>query len=68
VNNPHQFNNQNDQNSAHITTRDNVYDNTSGTNDPPQGGGTPFTDPPYTAMIDPAEDVPALVQDCAGPQ
>jgi pectate lyase len=67
VKSPHEFNNTDDEATAHITARNNVYNNTTG-NMSTGGGGTPFTNVPYEAMIEPANDVPAVVQACAGPQ
>jgi pectate lyase len=56
----------------------NVYDNTTGAKDTGYGGTRdvagqesfdpgPF-DPPYDYTLDPADDVPELVQKCVGPQ
>jgi pectate lyase len=67
VNSPHEFNNSDDEQTAHITARNNVYDDTSG-NVSTGGGGTPFTSVPYDATIRPAAEVPAIVQSCAGPR
>jgi pectate lyase len=67
VSNPHEYNNSDDEATAHITQRNNVFDGTSGDN-VSGGGGTAFTSPPYAASIDDASAVPALVQACAGPQ
>jgi pectate lyase len=67
VDSPHEFNSTEDEASAHITARSNVYDGTSG-NQSTGGGGTPFTSVPYTATIEPANNVPSIVQACAGPR
>ena len=66
VNNPEEFNNSDDQTTANITARGNVYDNSG---DELTGGqGTPFTDPPYSMTIDDPNVLPELVQRCAGPR
>jgi pectate lyase len=67
VSNPHEFNNDEDEPTAHITERGSVYSNTSGLQIR-GGGGTPFTSAPYTVTLDAAADVPALVQACVGPR
>jgi pectate lyase len=67
VNSPHEFNNAEDQPTAHITARDNVYDGTTG-NQATGGGGAPFTSVPYPVTLDPAANIPALVKACAGPR
>jgi pectate lyase len=67
VDSPHEFNSAEDEPTAHITARNNVYNNTTG-NQSTGGGGTPFTSVPYTATIEPANNVPAVVQACAGPR
>jgi pectate lyase len=67
VNSPHEFNNSADEGTAHITARNNVYDDTSG-NVSTGGGGTPLTSVPYDATIEPANAVPQTVQSCAGPR
>ena len=67
VNSPHEFNNSEDEPTAHMTVRNNVYDGTTG-NRAMGGGGTPFTDVPYQALRDPADRVPATVRACAGPR
>jgi pectate lyase len=64
---PHGFNSEEDQGTSHITARNNVYEGTTGSNET-GGGGTPFDTPPYSAPIDNANEVPGLVQVCAGPQ
>jgi pectate lyase len=67
VDSPHQFNNEDDQQTASITVRGNIYDNTSG--DQETGGGGPaFTNPPYNYTLDAAAAVPNLVQQGAGPK
>ena len=67
VKSPHQFNNTDDQQSASITVRNNVYDNVSG--DQETGGGGPaFTNPPYNYTLDNANQVPNLVMAGAGPK
>ncbi len=67
VDSPHEFNNSSDQGTAHITERNNVYDNTTGANET-GGGGTPFTNAPYSFTLDDANGVRDLVMSCAGPQ
>ena len=67
VNSPHVYNNATDETTSYINRRNNVFDATTGTN-VSGGGGTPFDNPPYSASIDDANDVPALVQACAGPR
>jgi pectate lyase len=66
VNTPHQFNNSTDQTTAYITATNNTYTNTSGTK-ATGGGGTPFTNPPYTYTLDAASTVQSAVQSGAGP-
>lgn len=61
-----------------IVSRGNVFDNTTGKRDNGHGGSRhasgqtfkvePFTTPPYPYSMDKAEEVPALVSKCAGPQ
>ena len=64
---PHQFNSADDEKTANITARDNVYDKTSG--DQATGGGGPaFTKAPYSPVIESADSVPAIVKQCAGPR
>jgi pectate lyase len=69
VKSPHRFQ---DTNPSHITARDNVYDNTTGSRDTGLGGSggtvTPFTDPPYDYKLDATATVPDLITRCAGPQ
>ena len=67
VNSPHEFNDATDETTASITARNNTYSGTTG-NQVTGGGGTPFTSVPYTATIEPASGIPALVQSCAGPR
>ena len=67
VGNPHEFNDSTDQMTASITARNNTYSGTSG-NQSTGGGGAPFTTPPYSATIESAGGIPALVQGCAGPR
>lgn len=61
-----------------IVSRGNVFDNTTGKRDNGHGGSRhaggqtfkvePFTTPPYPYAMDKAEDIPALVTKCAGPE
>jgi pectate lyase len=67
VNSPHEFNSTDDQATAYITARNNTYDNTTG-NQATGGGGTPFSNAPYSATIESASGIPALVRSCAGPR
>lgn len=70
VNDPHIFA---DTNPTVITATGNVYDNTSGDQDTGaqdnSGEADPFPSPaPYAYSLDAAENVPALVTQCVGPQ
>ena len=67
VNSPHEFNNADDQKTAHITARDNQYEGTTGSQ-LTGGGGTPLTSVPYDAKVEPAGGIAALVRACAGPR
>mgnify|MGYP003575059146 FL=1 len=61
-----------------ITTRGNIYDNTTGKKDSGRGGTrdvagqkfpvSAFAQPPYSYRLDNAEDVPTIVSRHAGPQ
>ncbi|HEY3498307.1 MAG TPA: hypothetical protein VGK73_26615 [Polyangiaceae bacterium] len=67
VNSPHQFNDEDDEATASITARNNVYNQTTG--DQLDGGGGPaFTSAPYAPTIEPADGIPNVVQACAGPR
>jgi pectate lyase len=67
VNSPHEFNNATDQGTAHITARNNAYQNTTGAR-ATGGGGPAFASVPYSATIEPASGIPSVVQACAGPR
>jgi len=67
VNSPHEFNDADDQKTAHITARDNEYDGVTG-NQLTGGGGAALTSVPYQAKVEPAAGIPALVKGCAGPR
>jgi pectate lyase len=67
VSSPHEFNNAEDEPTAHITERGSTYANTSGTQ-ARGGGGTPFTSAPYQVELEPSAEVPARVKACAGPR
>lgn len=67
VQSPQEFNNSTDETTASITARDNIYQSTTGTK-ATGGDGPAFTSPPYSATMDAASDVPAVVQRCAGPR
>ena len=66
VKNPTQFNNSDDQTTAYITEKNNVFTNTSGTT-ATGGGGTPFTTPPYSYTPDATDALQAAIQAGAGP-
>jgi pectate lyase len=67
VKNPQQFNSTSDQATAYITSSNNVYTNTSGTQ-ATGGGGTPFTTPPYAYTPDATSGLQAAIQAGAGPK
>jgi pectate lyase len=67
VDSPHQFNNSEDEGTAHITAAGNVYSGTSG-DQVTGGGGEPFTEVPYPVTLDAAEQLNELVPGCAGPR
>jgi pectate lyase len=68
VDDPHEFNNADDQTTAFITAGNtNVYINTT-SDQAVGGGGTPFTDPPYDYTLENAATVEATVTSQAGPQ
>jgi pectate lyase len=67
VNNPHEFNNEEDEPTAHITERGSDYTTATGAQ-VRGGGGTPFTMAPYSFTLDATAEVPAIVKACAGPR
>jgi pectate lyase len=68
VDDPHEFNNADDQLTANITAgNSNLYIATT-SDMAVGGGGTPFTDPPYDYTVDDAASVEAAVTSGAGPQ
>ena len=67
VDNPQVFNSSADQATAFITSSNNEYDNTTGTQ-AVGGGGTPFVSPPYDYAPDRATEVQAAVRSGAGPE
>jgi pectate lyase len=67
VDSPHEFNNDEDRTTAHITSRDNVYTDVTGAREV-GGDGTPFTNPPYAANLDAGSSVAERVRACAGPR
>jgi pectate lyase len=67
VKDPHVFNSDEDEATAHITARNNDYLGTTGER-AMNGGGTAFTSAPYTHTVEPASGIPALVRACAGPR
>jgi pectate lyase len=68
VDDPHEFNDADDQLTAHITAdASNTYLDTT-SDRATGGGGTPFTTPPYAYTLDAASDVPLTVTSGAGPQ
>lgn len=67
VKDPHEFNNSDDQGTAHITASGNLYTSVSG-DKATGGGGTPFTDPPYAYTLDATANLLAAIQAGAGPK
>lgn len=67
VDSPHEFNNSSNQATAYITSINNVYDACTGTQ-ATGGGGTPFTDPPYSYTAESAEAARSAILSDAGPQ
>jgi pectate lyase len=68
VDDPHEFNNEEDQTTAFITAgASNLYIATT-SDQAVGGGGTPFTDPPYDYTLEQAATVEASVTSGAGPQ
>jgi pectate lyase len=67
VKTPQEFNNTADMGTAYITATNNVYTGVSG-GQATGGGGTPFTTPGYTYMLDAGSNVQSLVQAGAGPR
>lgn len=67
VDDPHEFNNSSNQQTAHITAQGNDYISTSG-DMATGGGGVPFTNPPYAYTLDPVSQVRGDVEALAGPQ
>jgi pectate lyase len=69
VKSPHQFA---DTNHAYIAATGNIYDSTTGNKETGLGGSTGASvaawTPSYGYKLDKAEDVPSIVQRCAGPQ
>jgi pectate lyase len=69
VKSPHQFA---DTNHAYIAATGNIYDGTTGNKETGLGGSTGASvaawTPSYGYKLDKAEDVPSIVQRCAGPQ
>src|SRR5215471_1928909 len=61
VKTPSEFNNTADQGTSYITSTNNVYTGTTGTQ-ATGGGGTPFTTPSYTYMLDAGSGVQSAVQ------
>jgi pectate lyase len=62
VDDPHEFNNADDQGTANITANNtNVYINTT-SDMATGGGGQPFTNPPYQYVLDNANAIAAAVQ------
>jgi pectate lyase len=68
VDDPHEFNNEEDQTTAFITAGEsNLYIATT-SDQAVGGGGTPFTDPPYDYELEDAATIEAAVTSGAGPQ
>ena len=63
---PQQFNSTADQATSYITSNNNLYSGTSGSQST-GGGGTKFTTPPYSYTMDAASSVQSAVQSGAGP-
>ncbi len=66
VKNPQEFNSTADQGTSNITSKNNLYSGTSGT-ESTGGGGPAFTSPPYTYTADAASGVQSEVESGAGP-
>jgi len=66
VKTPSEFNNTADQGTSYITSTNNVYTGTTGTQ-ATGGGGTPFTMPTYMYTLDAGSGVQSAVQAGAGP-
>jgi pectate lyase len=61
VDDPHEFNNADDQTTANITANEtNIYDGTT-SDRATGGGGQPFTSAPYTYVLDSAAGIPAAL-------
>jgi pectate lyase len=67
VDNPHEFNDDADELTAHITERNSSYNGAGGSRSV-GGGGTPFTNAPYAPAVESAANVPSIVTACAGPR
>ena len=67
VKNPLQFNSAADQATSFITSTNNLFSGTSGTQST-GGGGTAFTAPPYAYTPDATAGLQAAIQSGAGPQ
>jgi pectate lyase len=67
VRDPHQFNSPDDELTASITVRDNLYEGTTGMR-ATGGGGAALASVPYAATIEPAAGVATAVRACAGPR
>jgi pectate lyase len=68
VDSPHEFNSSSNEQTAYITAGGtNVYNGTSGTR-ATGGGGTPFTNPPYSYTLEDAAAAAAAIRSSAGPQ
>jgi len=67
VSNPQQFNSTVDQGTSFITANNNLYTGVTGSRST-GGGGTAFTMPPYTYMLDDTAGLQAAIMAGAGPQ
>jgi pectate lyase len=67
VKDPYVWNNTSDQDTASITARDNIFPGTTGTQ-ATNGGGTPFTTPPYAYTPDATTNLRTAIQNGAGPR
>ena len=67
VKDPYEWNNTSDQGTASITANGNIFPGTTGTQ-ATNGGGTPFTTPPYAYTPDATTNLQAAIQNGAGPK
>lgn len=67
VKSPHEFNNSSDEGTASITSKNNSYVNTSGSQET-GGGGPAFTSPPYAYTADATSGLEAAIKAGVGPK